>query len=70
MTYGYTYPGYSPSGKLIYITVPYSPEHILSEATEKYKNAIADIKDSIANYRSDNKNQFWGSLLNIEQQIK
>lgn len=70
MAYGYTYPGYSPSGNLIYITVPYSPEYILSEANERYQSAITDIKNSIANYRSDNKNQFWGSLLDMEQQVK
>lgn len=70
MEYGYTYPGYSTSGKLIYILVPFSPEKLLADANEKFKNALLDIKNSIATYRSDNKNRFWGSLLNMEQQIK
>lgn len=47
-----------------------SPTQILADAEANYKKIMTDMSQMVQNYIANNQERFWGSLLNMDQQIK
>lgn len=47
-----------------------SPAKILADAEANYKKIMTDMSQMVQNYIANNQERFWGSLLNMDQQIK